>query len=125
MLNCKKTTPLHKACHRGNIDTVKYLIEHEANVNALDDDKDTPLHWACCEGYVDIVKYLIENGADLNAVNYDEDTPISIAYSKPSPAAIMVVEVMSPSRIHRSISVFTFGSTGFISLFAVTTVASL
>ena len=30
-------TPLHKACQNGFLDAVKYLVEHQADYNKLDD----------------------------------------------------------------------------------------
>ena len=49
-------TPLHEACNQGNLDIVKILIEHNADMNALGYQNNTPLHEAalntkfeCCK----------------------------------------------------------------------------
>ncbi|MCK9596356.1 ankyrin repeat domain-containing protein [Candidatus Pacearchaeota archaeon] len=50
----------------GDLDKVKYCIEHGANIHAWDD---YPLRWAVYSGYFDIVVYLVELGADIHALN--------------------------------------------------------
>ncbi|UKJ88157.2 hypothetical protein MACJ_000600 [Theileria orientalis] len=57
-------TALHLAADRGNVDMVKCLIEHGANVNSVDDNGDTPLHVAIESQEDEVVKYLVEAGAD-------------------------------------------------------------
>lgn len=67
--------PLHIACEKGNLDIVKLLLQHGANVNALmefsdgqEEEKDiSPLHIACYHGHVRIVKLLLMYGASVNA----------------------------------------------------------
>ncbi|KAJ1539773.1 Transient receptor putative cation channel sub V member 5 [Cladochytrium tenue] len=78
-------TSLHIACVRGNLELVKYLVEHGAVVNGplvsgteflKDEDRgclyygQTPLQFAAVNGKLDIVKYLVENcGADMTTVD--------------------------------------------------------
>ena len=61
-------TPLHHAVNGNwdgtNINTIKYLIENGANVNAIDDTHHTPLH--LCNNK-NIAAFLIEKGANVNA----------------------------------------------------------
>ncbi|MCG8626127.1 MAG: ankyrin repeat domain-containing protein [Proteobacteria bacterium] len=54
---------LHRASLRGEIDTVKQLVETE-NVNPLLKDKhgDTALHWAAMGGGLSVMKFFIEKG---------------------------------------------------------------
>ena len=63
-----KNKVLCEAAIRGNLDVVKFLIEHGAYVHTCED---CPLYWASCYGYFDIVKYLVEHGANVN-VNINE-----------------------------------------------------
>lgn len=67
-------TPLHEGARKGDLDVIKVLIAHGADVNALtsfedDDDKqgETPLYWATRELGVDnpVVTFLESIGASL------------------------------------------------------------
>lgn len=49
-------SPLHMAVLEGNLNAVKLLVEHGADVNRRDTDTWTPLHAACAEGHTDIVR---------------------------------------------------------------------
>jgi ankyrin repeat protein len=77
------------ACRHGHFDTVKYLVEQGANVNAVDNHNNSPgehgttalmyasvnpayiglLGVANADTRFNIVKYLVEHGADVNAKN--------------------------------------------------------
>jgi ankyrin repeat protein len=61
----REWTPLVYAAYLGNIDIVKYLVRHGANVNP--DHMWTPLMYAAKHGDYDMVKYLVDNGANVNA----------------------------------------------------------
>ena len=45
ILDEKKLTPLHYAARHSNIEAMKILVEHGADVNKLGDDDMTPLHY--------------------------------------------------------------------------------
>ncbi|KAH9008466.1 ankyrin repeat-containing domain protein [Lactarius hengduanensis] len=55
---------------------VRLLIEHGADVTALDVTLSTPLHLASSSRNLEIVRILIESGADLNAQNETHSTPL-------------------------------------------------
>ena len=52
-------TPLHKASQNGYLEAVKYLVEHHADCNKLDDYYHSPLYYAVSENHVDVVDYLV------------------------------------------------------------------
>lgn len=63
-----KQTPLHNACHSGNVRLVEWLLKTPAidSINALDSDNRTPFDLACCQinstktnDYVEICKLLM------------------------------------------------------------------
>jgi len=73
-------TLLLKACRSNDMDTVKYLIDHGADVNKSNTyDDDTLLHAACKKDNYDIIKYLVEHNADINALSGVDRTPLHVA----------------------------------------------
>lgn len=65
-----KHTALMRAAENGNLEIVKYLIEHRANVNLHNWARETALMFAARNGHLDVVKYLIEVGkADKDVVS--------------------------------------------------------
>jgi ankyrin repeat protein len=70
------STPLMYAAQNGLFHTVKFLIEHGANVKAKNDHNMEVLHFAVEKGGVGLIKLLIEKGANINPVSKDNDTPL-------------------------------------------------
>lgn len=60
-----KETPLQRACIKGHLEVVNWLLSRGANINHRNVEGASALHLAaeCAEG--DILKTLIKNGADL------------------------------------------------------------
>jgi len=56
--------PIHYAAGRGNIDIVRLLLEHGADVHARDEIGDSVLHWACEGGHAHVAELLLERHAD-------------------------------------------------------------
>lgn len=76
----KTTNALIIACWSGNLEIIRYLVKHGANVNKVrNDDGVTPLLIAAQEGYGNIVKFLVEHGADINKAENNEQTPLYTA----------------------------------------------
>lgn len=74
---------LHSAVRTGNLEIVKYLIEHGAILDLPDNAGITPLMWAAKMGKLDVVKLLVGRGANVNAVaSLNHWTPLTeAAYS--------------------------------------------
>lgn len=77
--NANQSTPLHVAVDVDNELIVRYLIEKEADPNAVNRSNVTPLFYA---KKVEIAKLLIEKGADINAQNSSFITPLLTASSQ-------------------------------------------
>lgn len=69
------------ACEAGNLNTVKFLINKNANVNSQTaNHKHTPLSLACNGGYFEIVKILLEYNANpFNILNNNSNMIIEAA----------------------------------------------
>ena len=72
--------PLEVACREGDAETVRYLVEHGADVNC--NDGFTPLSEIILvkpEGWHDTFYYLIDHGAELNYVTESHTTALEDA----------------------------------------------
>jgi len=77
--NTDHNTPLHMACRKGHVETVKVLLKHNADFDSRNDIvSNTPLHVAAQAGQVDIVKVLIDTGASVNSINALRRLPIHL-----------------------------------------------
>jgi hypothetical protein len=56
-------TSLHHAVNRGDVETIKDLIEKGAGINARDNYGWTPLHWAVFKQDEIICRFLVQSGA--------------------------------------------------------------
>lgn len=64
------TTPLMVAAASGEVDAVKVLVEHGAEVNAKDGVREqTPLMYAAASNRAAVIDYLVSKGADLKATS--------------------------------------------------------
>ena len=70
---------LFLAAAKGSIESVDFLLQQGAQLNARDDDKLTPLHYAARTGKTHCLRYLVERGAKLNARNLDDASALHIA----------------------------------------------
>ena len=79
---CDKSA-LHFACEDGNVDLVRVLLEHKADLNILDRSHETPLHkvvrCSSCASQTEIASLLCNNGADVNVVNKMDCTPMYLS----------------------------------------------
>ena len=72
-------TSLHIAATHGYHSVAELLIDHEADVNALDCNGSTPLHVASCKDMPSLVTLLVRSGADINARSLNGSTPLHSA----------------------------------------------
>ena len=71
------------ATRKGDLATVKRLLDEGANVNSRTRYDSTPLFFACDRGNLEMVRLLIERGADLNVKdNFYNATALTWAMSK-------------------------------------------
>ncbi|XP_064870188.1 ankyrin-3-like, partial [Oncorhynchus nerka] len=72
-------TPLHVACHYGNVKMVNFLLKNQAKINAKTKNGYTPLHQAAQQGHTHIINLLLQHGASPNQVTVNGNTALSIA----------------------------------------------
>jgi hypothetical protein len=61
------------------IETVKFLVERGADVNAAGQFGWTAVHAASYQGLNDVIEFLVAKGAELDAADRFGQTPLSIA----------------------------------------------
>ncbi len=82
-INNKGETPLHKASLYGNLDTMRYLLEHGAIVDAQGEADipnhiytGTPLQVASSNGKLEAMKLLLECKAKVDSIDSNMHTPL-------------------------------------------------
>ena len=73
-------TALIYACEEGLVDVVKYLVQKNARINAIDDNEMTALMWACIKGSLDVVECLIQQNAKVDVMDRNGMTALTHAY---------------------------------------------
>jgi tankyrase len=74
-----KKTPLHHAVTYRKLAVVEFLIEHGADVNAIDWTGMTPLHIAATMNRIAEAKALVRAGANVEAADNFGDRPLHSA----------------------------------------------
>ncbi|KIH88116.1 hypothetical protein SPBR_06333 [Sporothrix brasiliensis 5110] len=89
---------LHFAASSGDVDTLRYFLEHprlhlRSEIDILDNDGWTPLHWACRpEGGAEAVGLLLACGSDPSMETRDGWTPLNIAQYHDSADTLLLLE---------------------------------
>nr|CAB3221789.1 ankyrin repeat domain-containing protein 42-like [Phallusia mammillata] len=72
--------PAHVAAYKGDLYTLKTLIEQGIiNINERDEKMSTPSHKAAGQGYVEVLQWLVEMGANMEIQNSSGETPCDVA----------------------------------------------
>lgn len=75
----RRNSPLRNAVRGEDLKTVKFLLDHGANVDVRDRHGNSLLHLATEFGSKEIIKALLDKGADINAIGEGGDTPLHSA----------------------------------------------
>ncbi|KAJ7336844.1 hypothetical protein DFH08DRAFT_749106, partial [Mycena albidolilacea] len=70
---------LAAASYYGHLEMVKLLVQHGADVNAVDESSGSPLEAAAYGGHIDVVQFLIEVGAHINIRSSCHISPLHTA----------------------------------------------
>lgn len=80
------------AASKGDLATVKSLVDKGVNVNTQDERGSTPLMEAVWAGHADVVNFLIERKADVNVKKTDGSSALTVAKSKNNRAITEAIE---------------------------------
>lgn len=70
-------TPLHWSCAANQYEITELLLDHGANIDALDHNKQTALHTACrYSGRIRMAKFFIERRANTTLLDAKNKTPL-------------------------------------------------
>ncbi|XP_056892755.1 protein phosphatase 1 regulatory subunit 27b [Takifugu flavidus] len=69
---------IHEAVLSGNLECVKLLVHHGADIHQRDEEGWTPLHMACSDGFPHIARYLLSLGADPELKNDCGEKPADL-----------------------------------------------
>ncbi|GMS80449.1 hypothetical protein PENTCL1PPCAC_2624, partial [Pristionchus entomophagus] len=75
---CERTA-LHYAAEYGLLNHISLLIEHGANVDAIDVMRRTPLHYAVWNNKIEAIKLLVSLGANQGVHDHYNETPLTLA----------------------------------------------
>lgn len=74
-------TPLHFAARQNRPDILTWLLDHGANIEAMDIDGSRPLHVAAMNGSHEALAVLLDRGAAVDPQRQDGKTPLLMAQS--------------------------------------------
>lgn len=82
-LECKKTgvkrTPLIICCKNDDLENVKVLVKHGADINAFDEDRKTCLTYAVLNGNDDMICFLLDQPKiDTNTIDGQQYSPLAL-----------------------------------------------
>ncbi|KAI9578687.1 hypothetical protein GQX74_009261 [Glossina fuscipes] len=65
-------TPAHCMALNGNVEMMRYLIEHSAPIDlpCLSTQGPRPIHWACRKGHAAVVQVMLQAGINVNAADF-------------------------------------------------------
>jgi cytohesin len=84
----KDASALIMAAEKGNTETVKYLIEHDANIDGTAQNGETAFLAACKFGKTDTARYLAESGADISRKTANGNNALICAAQKNNPETL-------------------------------------
>ncbi|XP_068177094.1 protein phosphatase 1 regulatory subunit 27b [Antennarius striatus] len=69
---------IHEAVLSGNLECVKLLVQHGADIHQRDEEGWTALHMACSDGFPHIARYLLSLGANPELENDCGERPADL-----------------------------------------------
>jgi len=82
---------LFVAAKKGNVESVKRILQAGVDVNASDADGWTALMFATFKGHKEVVQVLLDAGANVNAQSQDGTTPLMTATFRNHPGVVQML----------------------------------
>jgi hypothetical protein len=90
-LDSKGVTPLMMCAQEGFTEGICLLLQHEAEIDKVNNDGRTALMWACFNGHTKAVNLLIENGADLKLKDRSGKNCLFCACDSDHPSTLLAI----------------------------------
>lgn len=71
-------TPLHHACHSGDVRMISLLNDYGCDLDSLDSKGQSPLHIACDYNHTEAVQCLLQCGANTDLVDNQGNSPLHL-----------------------------------------------
>ena len=84
--------PIIVASEKGDLDVLKMLVDHGANINAQDADDRTALMIAVKHRQPAMIRFLLAHGADQNIKDKYKETVLEIAQSENYTEAVEILK---------------------------------
>lgn len=85
-------TPLHFAINDQNLNLIKVLIKHNADIEFKDIYKETALNCAVRTGNTECLHYLLQQGAKVNTQASDSTTPLEFAINNGDAVSVAILK---------------------------------
>ncbi|XP_022257933.1 death-associated protein kinase 1-like, partial [Limulus polyphemus] len=72
-------TAVHIAAGLGQLEIVKFLHSHGADISLLDSHGDSAIYWAARQGHSEVIKYLFEQRVSVDTQNKAGETALHVA----------------------------------------------
>lgn len=89
-------TPLFQAAFGGDLEVARILVNHKADVNAVDDDGNNALREAILAKKPRMVEYLLEAGCDPSRRNKSRQTMVDLAEQYGTPEIKQMLRAKKP-----------------------------
>lgn len=86
---------LQLACHHGNLEIMKLIIEAKGRVDILNNEDETPLFYAVAGNHPAVVRALLTAKANVNHLNCRKESPLHWAVQDQHVEVIKVLKVFS------------------------------
>jgi len=104
----KGNTLLMLASYNNQEETVKFLLDNNAQVDKKNDRGQTPLAGVCFKGYINIVKLLVKSGANIYEDNGLGTTPVTFASIFGHKDIVLFLTNKKPNKFYSFISQIVF-----------------